>query len=839
MAESYESLVESLVEFDTNIADALTIQKEVASKREAYDAAISRLNKIEKKSGATGKQPKVEAEAAQSRQVFELAAFDFVDKVTRVDVQQHTLLVSALCQHFISVASAFKRGSAVLGDQMSFALESSDRVAARKSEYSDELVESRKVALASRLAEIGAAGGHVPEERDNTGIEKQGYLFKRGKNIGTKRRWFVVRNGQLQWYKSWDDVGAPIGQLPLLFCTARAHDDPKEHVFEVVSREKSLLLQAENKDDLMSWMAVFQNAITQGLNVLHNGGGGAAVAASAGVVEDPITNPNSTYNRVRGFNVANTLCADCGAPDPKWASISHGVTVCIACSGVHRFLGVVISKVRSLTLDVWEPVTVDLMSKLGNELVNAVLEAKTTSSGPNKKLISAASASSERELYISAKYRDHSFIASVSKHGVDDLNRALFDAAEAGDFGKLIRFRAAGADLNYAPGKRGSLLHAAVARNDVVLIEWALLNGAQTSLKNETHGDTPLHLAARADARADALSLLVRRGAALDATNALGQTPLDVATKEGADACVELLTVAEEARERLEASLWDDGGDTSDTDVPLRVSGSSGITRRPSNAVPLPVFVGNAPIAKSSTMRPQSPSKRGRAALPQAVRNSLSGGNSSPDGAADDAPIVEHTTNWNTLRQQKVRTHKTAGQLADSLSSAVALARASSTSAMPELNSISISNEPKSQQALEELMGDMASPRTPRDSDSAYASGEDQHSDEARAKLGGSGGSGARRRKKKSATEDSPAAAAAATAAAAADVPTPSTLKSSSRIAKAKRQELDDAAAASDKPRRTPSITSLPTTTTEAAAAPAAATTAEAAAPPRTASPAL
>jgi hypothetical protein len=216
--------------------------------------------------------------------VFELAAFDFVDKLTRVDIQQHTLLVSSLCQHFISTASAFKRGAAVQSDQMSFALDASDRVAARKSEYSDELVEGRKVALASRLAAIGAAGGHVPEERDNTGIEKQGYLYKRGKNIGTKRRWFVVRNGALQWFKSWDDVGQPIGELPLLFCTARAHDDPKEHVFEIVSREKSLLLQAENKDDLMSWMAVFQNAVTQGLNVLDNGGGGAATAAPAVVL---------------------------------------------------------------------------------------------------------------------------------------------------------------------------------------------------------------------------------------------------------------------------------------------------------------------------------------------------------------------------------------------------------------------------------------------------------------------------------------------------------------------------------------------------------------------------
>lgn len=39
---------------------------------------------------------------------------------------------------------------------------------------------------------------------------------------------------------------------------------------------------------------------------------------------------------------------------PDWASINLGIVMCIECSGVHRSLGVHISKVRSLTLDKWE-----------------------------------------------------------------------------------------------------------------------------------------------------------------------------------------------------------------------------------------------------------------------------------------------------------------------------------------------------------------------------------------------------------------------------------------------------------------------------------------------------
>ncbi|XP_009359883.2 ADP-ribosylation factor GTPase-activating protein AGD3 [Pyrus x bretschneideri] len=72
----------------------------------------------------------------------------------------------------------------------------------------------------------------------------------------------------------------------------------------------------------------------------------------------------------------NDKCADCGAPEPDWASLNLGVLVCIECSGVHRNLGVHISKVRSLTLDVkvWEPSVINLFQSLGNAFSNSVWE---------------------------------------------------------------------------------------------------------------------------------------------------------------------------------------------------------------------------------------------------------------------------------------------------------------------------------------------------------------------------------------------------------------------------------------------------------------------------------
>ncbi|KAH8876827.1 Arf-GAP with coiled-coil, ANK repeat and PH domain-containing protein isoform 2 [Schistosoma japonicum] len=70
----------------------------------------------------------------------------------------------------------------------------------------------------------------------------------------------------------------------------------------------------------------------------------------------------------------NRLCADCAVGDAKWASINLGVTLCMLCAAVHRSLGVHISKVRSLTLDNWQPELLHVMLNLGNKFVNKILE---------------------------------------------------------------------------------------------------------------------------------------------------------------------------------------------------------------------------------------------------------------------------------------------------------------------------------------------------------------------------------------------------------------------------------------------------------------------------------
>lgn len=111
----------------------------------------------------------------------------------------------------------------------------------------------------------------------------------------------------------------------------------------------------------------------------------------------------------------NNECCDCRNPEPRWASINLGITLCISCSGVHRSLGVHHSKVRSLTLDAWEPEIVKVMMELGNQIVNRVYEARVDES------VQRATDHCDdgvREAWIKAKYVEKRFVVPILDNNV-------------------------------------------------------------------------------------------------------------------------------------------------------------------------------------------------------------------------------------------------------------------------------------------------------------------------------------------------------------------------------------------------------------------------------------
>ncbi|CUG87766.1 ADP-ribosylation factor GTPase-activating protein, putative [Bodo saltans] len=76
----------------------------------------------------------------------------------------------------------------------------------------------------------------------------------------------------------------------------------------------------------------------------------------------------------------NRECFDCLARQPRWASTNLGVFFCLRCAGIHRSLGVHISKVKSTTMDLWEEHMVECCERIGNGNGKMLYEARLPAS---------------------------------------------------------------------------------------------------------------------------------------------------------------------------------------------------------------------------------------------------------------------------------------------------------------------------------------------------------------------------------------------------------------------------------------------------------------------------
>lgn len=90
---------------------------------------------------------------------------------------------------------------------------------------------------------------------------------------------------------------------------------------------------------------------------------------------------------------------------PRWASWNLGVFLCIRCAGIHRNLGVHISKVKSVNLDAWTPEQVVSLQQMGNSRARAVYEANLPDN------FRRPQNDSSLESFIRAKYEHKKYIA--------------------------------------------------------------------------------------------------------------------------------------------------------------------------------------------------------------------------------------------------------------------------------------------------------------------------------------------------------------------------------------------------------------------------------------------
>lgn len=59
---------------------------------------------------------------------------------------------------------------------------------------------------------------------------------------------------------------------------------------------------------------------------------------------------NNIIRKIKKLD-GNNLCCDCGSVDSDWLVTNLGILICIECCGIHRELGVQISKTQSLKID--------------------------------------------------------------------------------------------------------------------------------------------------------------------------------------------------------------------------------------------------------------------------------------------------------------------------------------------------------------------------------------------------------------------------------------------------------------------------------------------------------
>ncbi|XP_048720481.1 arf-GAP with coiled-coil, ANK repeat and PH domain-containing protein 2 isoform X5 [Caretta caretta] len=465
------------------------------------------------------------------------------------------------------------------------------------------------------------------------GIVMEGYLFKRASNAFKTwnrkkpdhiRRWFSIQNNQLVYQKKFKDNPTVVVE-DLRLCTVKHCEDiERRFCFEVVSPTKSCMLQADSEKLRQAWIKAVQTSIATAYREkgdesekLEKKSSSPSTGSleSGSESKEKLLKGESALQRVQCIG-GNITCCDCGLADPRWASINLGITLCIECSGIHRSLGVHFSKVRSLTLDTWEPELLKLMCELGNDVINRIYEAKVERMGVKKP--QPGSQRQEKEDYIRAKYVEKKFVerqpASVSpEHGTKVLPQSqeekrhnipeksplagehvtasptegekrdsclfhdskqlhpglqLYRAAYEKNLPDMAEALAHGADVNWVNTEenKATPLIQAVLGGSLVTCEFLLQNGANVNHR-DVKGRGPLHHGTVLG-HTGQVCLFLKRGANQHATDEEGKDPLSIAVEAANADIVTLLRLARMNEEMRESEgLYGQPGDETYQDI--------------------------------------------------------------------------------------------------------------------------------------------------------------------------------------------------------------------------------------------------------------------------------
>uniref|UniRef100_A0A8C7ISE8 Arf-GAP with coiled-coil, ANK repeat and PH domain-containing protein n=1 Tax=Oncorhynchus kisutch TaxID=8019 RepID=A0A8C7ISE8_ONCKI len=432
------------------------------------------------------------------------------------------------------------------------------------------------------------------------GVVMEGYLFKRASNAFKtwNRRWFSIQNSQLVYQKKLKDSLTVVVE-DLRLCSVKPCEDiERRFCFEVVSPNKSCMLQAESEKLRLAWIQAVQASIASAYRESPDYHYIEVTSPSVSSI-DSASEPRE--RSVRGETIlhriqclpGNEYCCDCGQADPHWASINLGILLCIECSGIHRSLGVHCSKVRSLMLDSWEPELLKLMCELGNSVINHIYEGACEAQGLKKP--GPSSSRQEKEAWIKSKYVEKKFLkklgatevlvsggrktehrwsvkkwqrhnsattvpktrrkyrqepgsaspATLSSEDGRELHPGalLYKASQARNLPVMAEALAHGADINSVNDEddRKSPLIQAVFGGSLIACEFLLQNAADVN-QRDARGRGPLHHATYLG-HTGQVCLFLKRGATQNDGDEDGQDPLSIAVQAANADIVTLPTV--------------------------------------------------------------------------------------------------------------------------------------------------------------------------------------------------------------------------------------------------------------------------------------------------------